>query len=178
MMMAASSMWAGCEPTWVPWLRVMRVVPSCCQRGPWGTMAMPTLPLRLVGSRASWNTPRKLFPSYSHPPSTYMVYCGGRWRFCRGLVVGVAAKVSRWGGGSGVFIGVMERIRWCRPCGWDSALGCRRILCHVMVRCRSRFAVVRIGGGAVAGLLGVHLYWSPWSGCAWECGLIGCHARR
>ena len=63
--------------------------------------------------------------------------------------MGVAAKVSRWGGGSGVFIGVMERIRWCRPCGWDSALGCRRILCHVMVRCGSRLAVVRIGGGVL-----------------------------
>ena len=68
--------------------------------------------------------------------------------------MGVAAKVSRWGGGSGVFIGVMERIRWCRPCGWDSALGCRSIFCHVMDRCGSRFAVVRIGGVLLQGCVG------------------------
>ena len=61
--------------------------------------------------------------------------------------MGVAAMFSRWSCGSGVYVGVMERIRWCRPCGWDSALGCRSILCHVMIRCGSRFAVVRIGAG-------------------------------
>ena len=29
-MIAASSMWAGWEPTWVPLSRVRRMVPSCC----------------------------------------------------------------------------------------------------------------------------------------------------
>jgi hypothetical protein len=96
---------AGWEPTWVPWLRVFRVVPSYCQCGPWGTMAMPTFPFRLVGSRASWNTPRKLLPLYSHPPSTYMVYCGGRIRFCNMLVIGVVGVVGRLDCGSGVLTG-------------------------------------------------------------------------
>ena len=51
-----------------------------------------------------------------------MVYCEGRWRFCRGLVVDGAGVVGRLSCGSGMFAGVMERIRWCRPCGWGSAL--------------------------------------------------------
>ena len=75
-------------------------------------------------------------------------------------MVGGAGMVGRLSCGSGVFTGVMERIRWCRPCGWGSALGSSSIFCHVMIRCGSRFAVVRVGG-AVAGLFGVHLYWSP-----------------
>ena len=68
--------------------------------------------------------------------------------------MGDAGMLGRLSGGSGVFIGVMDRIRWCRPCGWDSALGCRSILCHVMVRCGSRFAVVRIGGVLLQGCVG------------------------
>jgi hypothetical protein len=43
----------------------------------------------------------------------------------------------------------------------------------VVICCVSRSAVVRTGRGVVAGVFGVHLYWSPWSGCVWECGLIG-----
>ena len=39
-MIAASSMWAGWEPTWVPLLRVRRMIPSCCHVGLWGTMAI------------------------------------------------------------------------------------------------------------------------------------------
>ena len=50
--------------------------------GALGTMAIPALPVRLVGSRCSWKTLRKLLPSYSHPPSTYMVYWVGRGMSC------------------------------------------------------------------------------------------------
>ena len=76
-----------------------------------------------------------------------MVYCGGRIRFCNRLVIGAVGVVGRLGCGSGVLTGVMERIRWCRPCGWESVLGCSVIFCHVLVCCGSRFAVVRVGGG-------------------------------
>ena len=37
-MIAASSMWAGWEPTWTPLLRVTTIAPCCCQSVPVGTI--------------------------------------------------------------------------------------------------------------------------------------------
>ena len=63
-MIAASSMWAGWEPTWAPLLRVMTIVPCCFQsvpverwlcrrsRGDWWGLAVPGLRCR---SPCQWN---------------------------------------------------------------------------------------------------------------------------
>ena len=48
-MIAASSMWAGCNPIRAPSQRVSRMVPFSIQAGPVGTMAMPADPRQVVG---------------------------------------------------------------------------------------------------------------------------------
>ena len=72
-MIAASSMCDGCEPICEPSLRVIRMVPSCIQSGPVGTMAMPADPWRLMESRCSWKAVLKSALVVSQPPSTKMV---------------------------------------------------------------------------------------------------------
>jgi hypothetical protein len=73
MIIAASSMWAGWDPTWEPSVRVIRMVPLSIQSGPVGTIAIPADPRRLVGSRCSWKAVVKSALTVSQPPSTYMV---------------------------------------------------------------------------------------------------------
>ena len=57
--------------------------------------------------------------AFVFPSSVYIdgVLGGGRLRFCSMLVIGAAGGGSWLGWRSGLLTGVMERMRWCRPCG-------------------------------------------------------------